>query len=57
MCTAQYGNKYVMHEKFIYIVTRWRQKYYKKQKKLKLDDAKSIKKLKKLILNGAKSIY
>ena len=29
----------------------------KKQKKLKLDDAKSIKKLKKLILNGAKSIY
>ena len=32
-------------------------KVLKKQNKLKLDDAKSIKKLKKLILNGAKSIY
>ena len=32
-------------------------KVLKKQKKLKLDYAKSIKKLKKLILNGAISIY
>ena len=33
-------------------------KVLKKQKKLKLDGAKSIqKKLKKLILDGAKSIY
>ena len=31
-------------------------KVLKKQKKLKLDGAKSIKKLKKLILDGAKSI-
>ena len=29
-------------KKFIYIVTRWCQKYQKNKKKLKLDGAKSI---------------